>query len=173
MTDSIPIMYCANHPDVETTLRCNRCEKPICPKCAVLTPTGYKCRECVRGQQKVFNTAIWYDYPVAFITASLLSFLGSLATSFIGFFILFVAPIFGGVIAEVVRLVVHRRRSRLLTRTIIVATAIGGLVMPLFLLLGMLLFRGAGGLGQLIWFGLYTILVTSTVTYRVAGIQVR
>jgi hypothetical protein len=102
-----------------------------------------------------------------------LSFLGSLATSFIGFFILFVAPIFGGVIAEVIRLVVHRRRSRLLTRTIIVATAIGGLVMPLFLLLGMLLFRGAGGLGQLIWFGLYTILVTSTVTYRVAGIQVR
>ena len=35
--------YCANHPGVETSLRCNKCGKPICAKCAVRTPTGYRC----------------------------------------------------------------------------------------------------------------------------------
>ena len=48
-------------------LRCNRCERPICTECAVLTPTGYRCKECVRGQQKVFDTAKWFDYPLAII----------------------------------------------------------------------------------------------------------
>ncbi len=46
--------YCANHPGVETSLRCNKCGKPICAKCAVRTPTGYRCKECVRGQLKDF-----------------------------------------------------------------------------------------------------------------------
>ena len=45
-------MYCYNHPQRETVLRCNRCERPMCTSCAVLTPTGYRCKECVRGQQK-------------------------------------------------------------------------------------------------------------------------
>lgn len=39
-------MNCYRHPKVETTLRCSRCEKYICPDCAVLTPVGYRCREC-------------------------------------------------------------------------------------------------------------------------------
>jgi hypothetical protein len=37
---------CARHPDVLTTLRCNRCGKPICPRCMVETPVGYRCPEC-------------------------------------------------------------------------------------------------------------------------------
>jgi len=69
MTEAPTPIYCANHPQVETSLRCNRCGKPICPKCAVSTPTGYRCRECVRGQQKVFETAEWYDYPLAVVIA--------------------------------------------------------------------------------------------------------
>ncbi len=43
------IPTCANHPERETGLRCNRCGKPICSQCAVQTPVGYRCRECVRG----------------------------------------------------------------------------------------------------------------------------
>jgi len=82
-------LYCANHPNVETSLRCRSCEKPICAKCAVLTPTGYKCKECVRGQQKVFNTAVWYDYVLAFVIAGVLSYIGSLITGRLGWFIIF------------------------------------------------------------------------------------
>ena len=86
MTDTPPTLYCVNHPTVETNLRCNNCEKPICPKCAVLTPTGYRCKECVRSQQKVFNTATWFDYPLSFIIAAVLSYIGSFAVSFVSFF---------------------------------------------------------------------------------------
>jgi membrane associated rhomboid family serine protease len=40
-------LYCYRHPQVETSLRCNRCNKPICPKCAQRTPVGFRCAECV------------------------------------------------------------------------------------------------------------------------------
>ena len=100
MTDEPALLYCANHPKVQTSLRCNSCEKPICPKCAVLTPTGYRCRECVRGRQKVFETAQWWDYPLTFIAAGGISLLGSLVTSRLGFLTLFVAPIIGIIIAD-------------------------------------------------------------------------
>jgi hypothetical protein len=40
------VLYCANHPNVETNLRCSRCGKPICARCRVATPVGYRCYEC-------------------------------------------------------------------------------------------------------------------------------
>jgi hypothetical protein len=41
---------CYRHPKVETGLRCSGCkyEHFICPRCAVLTPVGYKCPDCIR-----------------------------------------------------------------------------------------------------------------------------
>jgi hypothetical protein len=39
---------CAFHPDVETSVRCVECERPICPKDFVPTPVGYKCPDCAR-----------------------------------------------------------------------------------------------------------------------------
>ena len=85
MSENPEILYCANHPNVETTLRCNRCEKPICARCAVLTPTGYRCKECVRGQQKQFDTAKWMDYPLTIVISALLAFIGSQIVSTIGY----------------------------------------------------------------------------------------
>jgi phage FluMu protein Com len=42
---------CSYHPNVLTRLRCSKCGKPICPRCAVETPVGFRCPECaaVRG----------------------------------------------------------------------------------------------------------------------------
>ncbi len=40
------VLHCANHPSVETALRCSRCGKPICVRCVVQTPVGGRCREC-------------------------------------------------------------------------------------------------------------------------------
>lgn len=173
MTDSQPVAYCANHPNVETSLRCNNCDKPICPKCAVLTPTGYRCKDCVRSQQKVFNTAAWYDFPLAFLVAGVLSFVGSLAASFAGFFIIFIAPIAGVIIAEAVRWVIRRRRSNALFLTA-AAGAVAGCLPALLPLLGGLLLGGRfGGLWGLALQGLYTFIVTSTVYYRLKGINIR
>jgi hypothetical protein len=48
---SIDEQRCTYHPDVRTRLRCSKCGTPICPKCAVSTPVGFRCPDCagVRG----------------------------------------------------------------------------------------------------------------------------
>src|SRR6266498_1182403 len=43
-------MYCANQPKVETYLRCGKCGKPICAKCRVSTPVGFRCYDCANIQ---------------------------------------------------------------------------------------------------------------------------
>lgn len=48
---------CFYHPDVTTRLRCSRCEKPICPRCMVASPVGYRCPECARGPKPVHYQA--------------------------------------------------------------------------------------------------------------------
>jgi len=44
--DEPGVSYCANHPNVQTNLRCSRCGKPICARCRVATPVGYRCYDC-------------------------------------------------------------------------------------------------------------------------------
>lgn len=157
--------YCANHPTVETSLRCNRCEKPICTKCAILTPTGYRCQECVRSQQKVFDTALWYDYLLAIAIGFILSYIGSRIISYIGFFTIFVAPIAGMIIAEAIRAAIRRRRSNLLFILTGIAVALGALIPIItWLLWGFLSLT-------LVWLGVYAFIVTSTVYYRLRGIR--
>jgi hypothetical protein len=165
-------LFCVNHPKRETSLRCNRCERPICPQCAVLTPTGYRCKDCVRSHQKIFETAQWTDYPIAMVIAAFLSFLGSLIVPRLGFFTLFVAPIAGVVIAEAVRLVIRRRRSNRLFLLTTGAAVIGGLPLALIALVGVLS-GGIQGLLGLVWQGLYLFMIVSTVYYRLSGIQLR
>ncbi|RPI86941.1 MAG: hypothetical protein EHM41_06750 [Chloroflexi bacterium] len=172
-------IYCTYHPNTESNLRCNRCEKPICARCAILTDTGYRCRDCVRGIQKAFDNALWYDYVFGFATASILSFLGSLIASRLGFFVILLAPIAGGIIAEAIRVVVRRRRARTLYTVVTVGTAIGSLILPLTYILPLLLaILGQGSIGGGFIWGilyplLYAVIVTSTVYYRFRGIQVR
>jgi hypothetical protein len=42
------VVQCARDPEVETALRCSRCDAPICPKCLVQTPVGARCKDCAR-----------------------------------------------------------------------------------------------------------------------------
>jgi len=39
-------MKCAKHSDVETSLTCGRCEKPVCIRCMTHTDVGIRCRDC-------------------------------------------------------------------------------------------------------------------------------
>lgn len=171
MIESSPPTFCANHPGLETSLRCNKCGKPICAKCAVRTPTGYRCKECVRGQLKVFDTAQWYDYLLGFITAGVLGFLASLLAhfvsglSFIGWILIIIgAPTAGMVIAEGVRLVIKKRRSRALFITIAVAMVLGALPVIIVNLISFNLFG-------LIFQGIFLFIATPVVYTRLSGIQ--
>jgi len=171
-------LYCANHPTVATSLRCNKCNKPICHKCAVLTPVGYRCRECVRGQQQVFETVVWYDYIVAGVLAAVLGGLAGALLTRLGWFTIFLAPVAGGAIAEIVRLAVRRRRGRNLY--LVAAGAYVAGCLPLFVIgLLSLFFIGnqGGGAGLftllgLLWPVVYTALATGTFYTRLRGISI-
>ena len=105
-------LYCANHPNRETVLRCNRCSKPICTSCAVQTPVGYRCRECVGQQQAVYFTGGAVDYVIGGAIALVLGGVASYLMTLLGawFIALILGPAVGIGIAELVRLAVRRRR---------------------------------------------------------------
>ena len=172
MTDSTNNkLYCTWHPDRETYLRCNRCERPMCIDCAVKTPTGYRCKECVRGQRKKFETAITQDYIFGILIALVLGYIGGLLTTRIGFFVIFLAPFAGGIIGEAVRKVIQKRRAKTLFQAVTAAAVVGALLSAAPLVLGLLF--GSANLFGLIWMAVYIVLMTSTLYYRLSGIQIR
>ena len=89
----------------------------------------------------------------------------------IGFFTIFLAPVAGIIIGEAIRFVVRRRRSKRLFQATAVATAFGGIlpILSVLALTGSSI--GFSGLFYFIWPIVYTVLVTSTVYYRLAGIR--
>ena len=165
------INYCANHPDRETSLRCNRCGKFICSRCAMRTPTGYRCQECVRGQQKTFETAKTMDYVVAFIVAAVLSAIGGFISTAFGFFTILIAPAAGSIIAEAVRSVTGRRRSPRLFMLAAAGVAVGGAIFVIMPLYQLIVYQYPEGLLSLLWPIVYAGLATSTAYYRLSGIQ--
>lgn len=123
--DSAPsaeVLYCANHPDVETLLRCNRCGKPICLKCAQLTDVGYRCKECIRGVQAKYYNALPMDnliaFGVALVVTALASPIASLLFGMFGFgflgllLALMLGSAAGSVLGQIIRTAVGRRRGR-------------------------------------------------------------
>lgn len=50
-TSSIDEQPCTYHPDVRTRLRCSKCGTPICPRCSVSTPVGFRCPDCAGVRQ--------------------------------------------------------------------------------------------------------------------------
>lgn len=170
MTES-ETLYCYVHPNRETALRCNNCNRPICASCAIRTPTGYRCRECVRERQKTFETSEWYDYVSGFIVAAILSGIAAFLVTLIGrigffgwFLIAAGAPTAAVAIAEGVRAVTKRRRSRQLFITVAVGVVLGALPVILFQALTQNFF---GIVFQII----YLIIATPVVYTRLSGIQ--
>lgn len=121
--------YCAVHPTVETTLKCNRCGRYMCTRCAVRTPVGYRCRQCVYQQQDAFYKANQRDLLVA----AGVGFALSIPVNFIlprifliGIFLLSLPA--GAFIGELVFRACGRRKGRQIPLIVGVAIAVGALV---------------------------------------------
>ena len=46
------LLPCAGHPDTPTRLRCSRCDRPICGRCAIPATVGQHCPWCVAEARK-------------------------------------------------------------------------------------------------------------------------
>lgn len=130
-------LYCKNHINTETLLRCNRCSEPMCIKCSVQTAVGYRCKECIRGAQNNYFNVQSFDYPVAFFTSLIVTAIASPIISLIfeslGFYFVFFITIMlgsaaGGVLSQIVRKAVNKRRGRYLAHFSIAGIVVGILV---------------------------------------------
>ncbi|MGE5530955.1 MAG: hypothetical protein ACM3VW_02400 [Bacteroidota bacterium] len=162
----VPPVYCVNHPDRETGLRCHRCDRPICYQCAIKTPVGQICPDCYKAAQAKYYNGTSSDVIIGAAIAAVLGVVfGALAYLFlnmIGFFSFIVAffagPAAGGAVAEAIRRVLQRRRAQGLKVAATVAFAIGLLAAGFFL-------RGPGMVARLdVW--LFAALAASTLYAR-------
>lgn len=124
-----PEQFCANHPWRKTVLRCNRCGKAVCQACIVLTPVGYRCKQCIQEQQKVYENIKWLDYVItilisAFITGSLGLFMSTPSVCSV---CIFLSPVVGVIIAEITSRIFHNRRGRYLRWAAAGGVVLGGL----------------------------------------------
>jgi membrane associated rhomboid family serine protease len=57
--DSGPVAatpVCYRHPDRETWIRCQRCDRPICPDCMNSASVGFQCPNCVKEGARTMRT---------------------------------------------------------------------------------------------------------------------
>ncbi len=148
-SDAEEALYCRVHPTVATNLRCNRCGRPMCTRCAVKTPVGYRCRECVRSQQDKFFDAQMLDYLIAGAVSLTISFFAAGLLARLGWFLIafFLSPAVGGLIGRAVWRLTGKRRGRY------TAIVVGANVV-----LGALLFLPGNPLA----IGIYLVMATGT-----------
>ncbi len=162
------VVYCKWHPKVETTLRCYQCNTPICVKCAQRTPVGYICPDCRKGRQKRFETAKSVDYIVTVVVALLLGAIAGIIPV-VGWYVVFLSPLAGTLIAEVVWRLVGRRYSQHLWWIVAGGIIVGSL--PLLIptaLSGIRIWMAGNAWGVLsvLWPILHIIMATGAATAR-------
>jgi hypothetical protein len=156
---SVEETFCVNHPQVATSLRCNRCGNPICVRCAVRTPVGYRCKTCVKGQQSAFYTAAPSDYVIAAIITLPLAALGQFIGPMLWFFALFAGPIVGGVIADLVWRATGKRRGQYTWLVVAASMVVAALPAVAWALV-------TSGLVGLLWHGIYLVLAVGAAIAR-------
>jgi hypothetical protein len=113
-------MYCTVHPTVATSLRCNKCGRPMCIKCSRRTPVGYRCKECVKGQQQVFYSSKGLDPVIQGAVSIVLSGLAAGVVGVIGGVIglwgiiiaISAGSAAGAIIADIAHRAAGRRRGK-------------------------------------------------------------
>ena len=170
MSDTKNTLTCTFHPKVETQLRCNRCDKPICIKCATRTPTGYRCPECIRSQQKIFITTKWYDQVIAVAVSGIIAFLGSLFAVNLGIYLTILIAVGAGyLVVWTVKKAIKNRRSPILKYVMTGSAFLGSIIPVIDILVRDFRYYGTilgGGLYSMVWYLAYSVILAAYVYYQ-------
>lgn len=161
--DEQELLFCKNHDDRSTTLKCNRCGEPICSDCATQTSVGYRCPECIRELQEKFFEATPRDYILATIAVTLISILAGGLGSRLGFFIILAAPLMGTLLSRTVTFVTQKRRGRSLPRLITALSFLSLLALPILV---PLVIYGTIDIRSLLYGLAFATLTASSLYYR-------
>lgn len=139
------LVPCARHPNVETALRCGRCNTPICPKCMIMTPVGARCRDCAG----IRPMAMYAVKPQDLLRGAAAGLASAVAAAFLFLlvlrsFIFFTSFIYGFIVSQAIEYASNRRRGPTMQITGVVCV-IAGAFLALFL--GGLLFGGGAAAG--------------------------
>ena len=169
MSETETTLTCTFHPKRETQLRCNRCDKPICIQCATHTPTGYRCPECIRSQQKIFVTTKWFDQLVAALITGVIAMLGSIFGSYLGYFTIFIAMGSGHLAVLASKKAIKNRRSPLI-KYVMSGTAFLASIAPAIVFLyqnyWLMGYGLIGGLYTIIWRLAFSVIITAYIYYQ-------
>ncbi|WP_420644580.1 B-box zinc finger protein [Candidatus Leptofilum sp.] len=139
-------LACYRHPNRPTSLRCYNCDKPICSSCAIKTPVGYSCPDCIREKEEIFFNATTLDYVVAPAIGLVLSLIAGYLVARLGlrggFFTYFIMIFAGGLVGRLIgrfsKQAIGRRRGRYLPHIMVGMLVLGTIIwlLPIILLAG-------------------------------------
>ena len=136
VADQPPAARCTAHPNVETYLRCGRCDTPICPRCMIMTPVGARCRGCARLKKLPMFDARPLDYLRGLIGGLAAASVGAVllvAVPGLGFFRFLLMLLLGYAVGEATTRSANRKRGSGLA-------AVAALAVPVGLIVGQALF---------------------------------
>lgn len=112
--DANSALRCYRHPEHETWVRCGRCDQPICTKCAMQGPVGFRCRQCGRPARDPLTSLRPTQLAIVLGVATAGGLITGLVAPRIGIFGLLLAWFAGGLIADaVIRFIGFKRGPRM------------------------------------------------------------
>jgi len=167
--DSRGELRCKNHPKRETRLRCSKCDEPICTRCLVQTPVGYRCRECAQ-LRKLPQFSVGPSLLARAVPAGLLiSVLCWFVASFVPYLGFFVAILVGVAVSEVMGRLALRRSNRWLEACAVLCVVTGMIIA--YTIQGLrfgerLSTAGSGGIALLLRFALPLVIASFVAVVR-------
>lgn len=140
---------CYRHPDRETALRCNSCERPVCVDCAVQGAVGIKCPDCARTSRAARGVVPAHRLARGVIAGALVAIVAGTLLFYVDvpFLGIILAYLAGLGVGEVSRRASGGYRDPMLARAAAVSAGVGMLALPVALLVS----RGGGSAQFLVW----------------------
>jgi hypothetical protein len=119
--------HCHRHPDRETRVRCGRCDRPICSRCAMQGPVGFRCRECGSLAFDPLTSLTRSQMLVGFAASTALAAIAGFFASYVGFFGIIISFFAGTLTAAAVTRLIGDKHGRLMLSVVLGGILVGTL----------------------------------------------